>query len=293
MQGRLTDFFLFSQAYSGSPLLGYYPTTQWEARDPNLDIATAMAISGAAASPQMGMGTITRARFWLALLNVRLGYWMRHPKNLALPGPPGVSYLFREMTGQMHEGLGFVNLSDGGHIENLAIYELLRRRCKFIVAIDGEEDAGMTFHGLTTLQRMAEIDLGAQLDIDLDLLRLDSRGLSQSHFRFCRVRYPRGERGSDDDFGYLLYLKLSLTGNEGEFIHRYRLDEPAFPHHSTADQFFSEAQFEAYRSLGEHVGKKLFLETIVGPLANQPQIALEQWFTELGKSLLAPASRTR
>jgi hypothetical protein len=294
MQGRLTDFFMFSRAYSGSPLLGYFSTSTWEELDPDLNVATAMAISGAAASPQMGTGTIARARFWLALLNVRLGYWLRHPRRQSWSGGrPGVGYLLREMVGWMDERAPFINLSDGGHIENLAIYELLRRRCKFIVAIDGEQDARMTFHGLTTLQRMAAIDLGVQLDIDLDDLRLNERGLSRSHFRFCRIRYPQGQRGSLDDFGYLLYLKLSLTGNEGEFLRRYRLDEPAFPHHSTADQFFSEAQFEAYRSLGEHVGSKLFLEAIVGSLAKQRNVDLEAWFQALGKSLLTPADRQR
>lgn len=294
MQGRLTDFFTFSRAYTGSPLLGYFPTRMWEALDPDLNVGTAMAISGAAASPQMGTGTILRARFWLALLNVRLGYWVRRPNRKSLlGGRPGVGYLLREMAGRMDEGSPLINLSDGGHIENLAIYELLRRRCKFIVAIDGEQDARMTFHGLTTLQRMAAIDLGVQIEIDLDDLRLNDLGLSRSHFSFCRIRYPQGERGSLDDFGYLLYLKLSLTGNEGEFLRRYRLDEPVFPHHSTADQFFSEAQFEAYRSLGEHVGNKLFLKTIVGQLANTQNVDLEVWFRELGKSLLTPAARQR
>src|SRR5262249_25299109 len=48
MQGRLTDFFVFSRDYCGSPLTGYRPTTEWEKLDPNLDVGTAMAISGAA-----------------------------------------------------------------------------------------------------------------------------------------------------------------------------------------------------------------------------------------------------
>jgi hypothetical protein len=294
MQGRLTDFFLFSQAFSGSSLLGYKPTIAWEASDPHLDLGTAMAISGAAASPQMGTGPIARARVWLALFNVRLGYWLRQPD--VRPSNwlrPDIRYLLKEMSGWMDERSRYVNLSDGGHIENLAIYELLRRRCKFIVAIDGEQDARMTFHGLTTLQRLAAIDLGVQIDIDLDDLRLNDAGLSRSHFRFCRIRYPHGERGSSDDFGYLLYVKLSLTGNEGEFLRRYRLDEPVFPHHSTADQLFSEAQFEAYRSLGEHVGSRLFLEAIVGDIGKGDDLKLEDWFAELGKSLLTPASRTR
>jgi hypothetical protein len=293
MQGRLTDFFLFTKDYSGSPLLGYHKTSDWESQDRRLDLGTAMAISGAAAAPQMGTGTIKRFSFWLALLNVRLGYWVRRPHIRAFPGPPGIRHLLMEMTGRMDETGAWINLTDGGHIENLGIYELLRRRCRYIVAIDGEEDAGMTFHGLTTLQRLAAIDLGVRIEADLDDLRLTNAGVSRSHFRFCRIRYPVEDRGSDDEFGYLLYVKLSLTGNEGEFIRRYRLDEPAFPHHSTADQFFSEAQFEAYRSLGEHVGNKLFLRAIVDDLADSDRVDIEAWFRAMGQNLLEPTTRVR
>ena len=289
MQGRLTDFFLFSPRFCGSPLLGYTTTESWERGDRHLDLATAMAISGAAAAPQMGLGTMPRLRFWLALLNVRLGYWVRKPgaDSPQGRGAPGLVYLLREMLGSMHERRPWVHVSDGGHIENLGVYELLRRRCKYIVAVDGEQDAKMTFQGLTRLQRLAAIDLGVRIDIDLDDLRLNEGGLSRSHFRFCRIHYPeRGDRRAG--YGYLLYVKLSLTGNEGEFIRRFRADEPAFPHHSTADQFFSEEQFEAYRSLGEHTGNNLFLRAIVGDLADGREVGLEEWFARLGASFLEP-----
>ncbi len=286
MQGRLTDFFLFSPKYCGSPLIGYRPTEEWEKSDSHLYLGTAMAISGAAAAPQMGLGTIRRFSFWLALLNVRLGYWLRKPQATSRRwGPPGLLCLLREMLGTMDEKLPWLHVSDGGHIENLGVYELLRRRCKYIIAIDGEQDPKMTFHALTTLQRLAAIDLGIRIDINLDDLRLNQQGLSRSHFRFCRIVYPNVP-GSEGTYGYLLYVKLSLTGNEGEFIRRYRLDEPIFPHHSTADQFFTEAQFEAYRSLGEHIGDKLFLPAIVGDLANSETVAIEEWFCTLGINLL-------
>lgn len=289
MQGRFTDFFLFSPAYCGSPLIGYQETSLWEKADSHLDLGTAMAISGAAVAPQMGLATKRQFSFWLSLLNVRLGYWLRRPDERSWLGTcPGLGYLLREMLGLVDENRPWINVSDGGHIENLGVYELLRRRCKFIVAIDGEQDSNMTFHALTTLQRLAAIDLGIRIDINLDDLRLNEQRLSRSHFRFCRVRYPKFPRGSEEEFGYLLYVKLSLTGNEGEFIRRYRLDEPAFPHQSTADQFFTEAQFEAYRSLGEHVGDKLFLRALVGELAESKSIRVEQWFQELGKNLLEP-----
>lgn len=299
MQGRLADFFLFSPRYCGSPLTGYETTEKWEKADAHLDLGTAMAISGAAAAPQMGLGTMKRLSFWLALLNVRLGYWARKPgkKALLFGGAPGLWFLLKEMLGTMNEKSAWLNVSDGGHIENLGVYELLRRRCKYIVAIDGEQDPQMTFRALTTLQRLAYIDLGITIDVDLDDLRLNDRGLSRSHFRFCRIHYPKEGRGSEEGCGYLLYLKLSLTGNEGEFIRRYRLDEPVFPHHSTADQFFSETQFEAYRSLGEHVGDKLFLRAIVGEeISRSKEIRVEDWFRALGENLLAPSAppaRTR
>ena len=131
---------------------------------------------GAAAAPQMGLGTMRYLSFWLALLNVRLSYWLKRPgKTLPWADAPGLFYLLQEMFGRMHEGGRFLNLSDGGHMENLGVYELLRRRCKYIVAVDGEHDPQMTFAALTTLQRLAFIDLGVTVDIDLDDLRLKQR----------------------------------------------------------------------------------------------------------------------
>ncbi len=286
MRGRLTDFFSFTPHHCGSPVTGYMPTAAWETDDASLTLATAMAISGAAVAPQMGLASSPRFSFWFALLNVRLGYWLPNPgaiKKSLIPFP-WLIYLIRELTGKVDETTQYLNLSDGGHIENLGIYELLRRRCKFILAIDGEQDTDMTFHGFANLQRLATTDLGVAIEIDLDDLRLDAEGLSRSHFQFCRLRYPGG------GIGYLCYVKLSLTGNEGEFLRRFRLDEPSFPHHPTTDQSFSEARFEAYRSLGEHVGSKLFLESIVGRLARADEIGIDEWFRALGGSLLEPVA---
>ncbi|MGR9270751.1 hypothetical protein ACU8OQ_25705 (plasmid) [Rhizobium leguminosarum] len=284
MRGRLSDVFAFTPVATGSPVLGYEKTKNWEGRNPSLDLATAMALSGAAVSPQMGLRTTRYASFWLTVLNLRLGAWLR--RTGTSKRGPGISHLFRELTATADEAGHFVNISDGGHIENLGVYELLRRRCRYIVAIDGENDPQMTFHALTNLQRLAYIDHGIVLELNLDDLRLSQAGLSRSHFHFCRILYPKGLQDADQEIGYLVYLKLSLTGNEGEFLRRYKIDEPAFPHHSTADQFFSETQFEAYRALGEHVGEKMFLPAIAGRLGQD--VRIEDWFFKLGLSLLSP-----
>ncbi len=133
------------------------------------------------------------------------------------------------------------------------MYELLRRRCKFIIALDGGRDPEMKFGSLVKLMLYARIDLGIEIDIDLDPIRKNAEGLSSTHSSLGIIRYADGETG------YLLYIKSSLTGDEYEYIRKYQSENPDFPHESTATgQFFSEARFEAYRSLGFHIGDELF-----------------------------------
>lgn len=158
------------------------------------------------------------------------------------------SAIFREITSKLDENSEWVNLSDGGHIENMAAIELLRRRCRIIIIGDGEADPEMGFHGLATLIRYARIDLGTRIHIDLTELGLANRK-SKVHHAVGRISYP------GDETGYLLYLKSSFTGDEDAVISEYRHRNPDFPHESTADQFFDEGQFEAYRALGQHIAE--------------------------------------
>jgi hypothetical protein len=199
----------------------------------------------------------------------------------------------REMSSRLDETHKWVNVSDGGHIENLASIELLRRRCKFIIIGDGEADPNHHFHGLATLVRYARIDLGVQIDIDLEKLRLsgletnvpvavpeaDRERRSLEHFAVGKIKYPKdGDVGAGD--GYLLYLKSSLTGDEDEVITEYRHRNPAFPHESTADQFFDEGQFEAYRALGQHIAE----QALKGAPEQLSFSDLEAWFSTLWES---------
>lgn len=171
-----------------------------------------------------------------------------------------------------------MNVSDGGHIENLGIYELLRRRCRTIIAIDGECDPLHHFEGLLKLVRLAWIDLGVRIEPDLRDLRPDAAGLCNAHFIVTRIAYP------DEQGGWLLYVKLSMTGNESEYLKEFRLVHPNFPHDSSAQQLFGEAQWEAYRALGEHVGGDLFSTSILG--RQRPKCATE-WVNRLAKELRA------
>jgi hypothetical protein len=264
-RGRNADFFLFSPLRVGSEATGYKDTELFERPETGLDLATAMAISGAAASSNMGSNSIKALTPTLALLNVRLGYWLKNPRFVSETSrPERTLYLWSEISGRLYENSDSVYLTDGGHIENLAIYELLRRRCKVIIAVDAEADAPMNFSSLMTLQRYARIDLGIRIDLPWTPIRtctlVQMNGNAgkpspsaspadpdRAHVAIGVIDYGGGEKG------YLVYIKSSLTGDENDYIRDYARRNDRFPHETTGDQFFSEEQFEVYRALGFHM----------------------------------------
>lgn len=270
-RGRNADFFLFSPCYVGSAATGYAVTADFERAARDLNVATAMAISGAAASSNMGSASIRPLRPTLALLNVRLGYWLKNPRYVDHPQPSGwwrmlrhrsSFFLLREIAGRLYENSDNVYLTDGGHIENLGAYELLRRRCKLIVVVDAEADFTVRFPSFITLQRYARIDLGVRIDMPWDDIRKTTcawMGLSPAsedgkvkategpHAAIGTIDYGKGRTG------HILYLKASLTGDENDYIRDYARRFVRFPHETTGDQFFSEEQFEVYRALGFHI----------------------------------------
>ena len=232
--------------------MGYAPTSDFAG---GVKLGQAIAISGAAASPNMGYNTSPLVAFLLTLFNVRLGWWFANPGQPAWTKSglgSSLYYLIKELTGSADEENRFVNVSDGGHFENLGVYELVRRRCKVIIASDAECDEFLTFGSLGNLVRICETDFGAKIDIDLTSIQQQKEGVSMAHCSIGRISYKNGS------FGFLIYLKASIIGKEGVGIAQYRSVHPTFPHESTANQFFSEDQFESYRTLGQHVVKHSF-----------------------------------
>jgi Patatin-like phospholipase len=271
-RGRNADFFLFSPRYIGSYATDYAAMQDFQRAAPDLDLATATAISGAAASSNMGSSSIRPLTPTLALLNVRLGYWLKNP---LFHSPSNTRYerasrfrewtsrfyLWAEITGRLYENASEVYLTDGGHIENLGVYELLRRRCKVIVVVDAEADLAMHFPALVRLQRYARIDLGIRIDLPWEPIQTVTLAQMQPpapaatppksspgpHVAVGTIDYGGGHAG------YLVYVKSSLTGDENDYIRDYARRYATFPHEITLDQLFSEEQFEVYRALGFHM----------------------------------------
>ncbi len=235
-----------------------------------ISLGTAMAISGAAASPNMGYHTSPATAFYMALFDVRLGWWMgnpRYPKKWRSTGPTlGLGYLFSEVFAQSDQQKGYVYLSDGGHFENLAVYELIRRRCRLIVAGDADCDLQYGFGDLLSLIEKARTDFGARIEIDYAAIR-PADGGRQSE-RNCVTGTIYYDPMNCDDTGTLILIKASMPKRDvagvapgtpaerklPDDVWRYYDQHQTFPHQSTADQWFDELQFESYRALGEYIG---------------------------------------
>jgi hypothetical protein len=249
---RKSGYFLFSKYFCGSKQTGYRRTDSW--RGGETELSRAMTISGAAVSSVMGANTFFAEAFVLSIFNLRLGYWMSNPRtNQQDSLVVWPLFMLQEVFGTTNERWRLVNLSDGGHTgDNVGIYPLLERRCQVIIASDAEADAGLSFGSFTEALRHAYVDLGVDVDIDLSLIRPDPEtGLSSSHCAVGRIRYPE----CPDRPNWLIYLKNSMTGDEPATVLNYKATSPVFPHESTIDQFFDDAQFESYRALGVHIAE--------------------------------------
>jgi len=232
-----------------------------------LRLSSALTASAAAFNSNMGSFSKNFGRaitFVMSALNLRLGLWLPHPRREKTGRTlfPGL-YLFYEMFGRACAKGWSVHLSDGGHFENLALYELVRRHCRYIIASDCGADPRAEFDDLGNAIRRAREDFGVEIELDLAPLRPDVEGNSLQHAVVGTIHYD-GIGGVDK--GSILYFKPALSGDEPPDVLQYRASSGAFPHEGTADQFFDEAQWESYRRLGEHSGRKVleFLERQAG-----------------------------
>jgi hypothetical protein len=106
------------------------------------------------------------------------------------------------------------------------------------------------------------VDFGIPIDFPEEFgihARTGTPDPKRPYWALGRIRYSCVDDPTADDAdrwksdGILLYIKPGIYGGEPGDVFNYAAENPAFPHESTADQFFSESQFESYRALGRHV----------------------------------------
>lgn len=280
--GRGGDNFILSPLYCGSDATGWKVSTEYHSKAGvgGITLATAMATSAAALNPNAGVSGegVTRntlVSILLSFMNLRLGYWANNPgKNMKLSlsanflRPGLVTEIFRV---GFTESSRRVQLSDGGHFENMAIYELVRRKAELIVLSDGGADLAFNFDDLANAVEKVRVDFGAKIEFrkscGLDAILpgtaekdgtndafIDKYAIAKRGFAIADIKYEDGTSG------ILVYIKLAMINDLPTDVYSYKGVNPDFPHQSTADQFFDEKQFEAYRELGYNITWKMMAD---------------------------------
>jgi hypothetical protein len=191
-----------------------------------------------------------------------------------LPTIRGASYFYREVLGFNYDDARLVQVTDGGHYENLGLVEALRRRCRLIICVDGGGDVPPLLSGVSDAMRLAQYELGVTITLDTDgpyavdnvapgsgtpfgeghaLAGLNSR-LTKGTVVAGRITYPRAAGLANPD-GLLIVAKAVLWQGCPEWLLTYAASSEAFPHDPTSDQWFNEGQFAAYTALGRIMGE--------------------------------------
>jgi hypothetical protein len=254
-----------------------------------MTLPTAMAISGAALNAHSGAGQNAPTRngvlsFLLTLFGAQLGYWAVHPltekERDQSRQPRFFNPGFSGLTGwhlDAEQKRTFIQLADGGHFENLALYELIRRRSDVIICSDAAQDQGYGFEDLGIAVERLRVDFGANIEfrypdhgpahllpgsmtnggIWAEQYKIAKRG-----FAVAEIRYPAGDDPVREPpkSGYLLYIKSTLIEGLPSDLYAYKKLNPDFPNQTTVDQDFDEYQFEAYRELGYRLATQCFVE---------------------------------
>ena len=244
--------FTMTPLHAGSRHVGYRPCSSYAG---GLTLGQALTTSGAAVSPNMGAASSPAMTFLLAVLNARLGIWLGNPglpgrRTWARSAPGfGVATLVSELLGRTTDTNPYVYLSDGGHFENLGLYEAVARRCRYVIVSDAGADPEYCFDDLARAIRLVRIDFDITIEFPAGV-HSASEGPRGSRWAVGVIRYSEVDPLAED--GLIVYLKPALLGDEPVDVVNYARAHAMFPQESTANQWFSTAQFESYRVLGLH-----------------------------------------
>jgi len=266
--------------------------------DRPLSLGQWIGTSGAAFSTGIGRETTLGMSLLMGAANVRLGTWWpvppkktegaERPKR-ALRHVAGLifrtqRYLSYELRASFHgTNRSWQYLSDGGHFENTGIYELLRpqRKIAQIFASDNGADPIYQFDDLANLIRLARIDLKVDVKVadppaDGPLAGLFGR--PEDFKAFCGMNgKPAAPAPPKVPIAVLLYachqgneaqptqivlIKPNVSAEVPADVRQYAVTRRQFPQEPTADQFFDEAQWESYRSLGYCEAKRIFMPEV-------------------------------
>ena len=271
--------FVFSAEEIGGDVVGKCEALAYERSAPRqVTLPAAVAVAGAAISPEMGKMTRAPLRFLLTVANLRLGVWLPNPAivdrrtregrlgqgRLLFP-KPRPRYLFRELLGRNHPGSHFLYITDGGHYENLGLMELLRRKCRWIICIDGSGESVDSFGTIGEAFALARSELGVVIHLDPRAAMAPAVGEPKvpghPQIAFARSTHAKGTiTYKDGTIGTLIVVKAGVTEDAPWEVRAFQEAHPSFPCDPTVNQFFTAEHFDAYRTLGEFATTQALME---------------------------------
>lgn len=263
-QQRLSDSYLLSKRFCGSFRTGFRRTNEYACGTTSL--GTAVAVSGAAASPNMGALTPSAALAALmTLFNIRLGFWAPTPNRSywrTASARLWPVYTIQELVSQTTDLLPFCYLTDGGHFDNSGVYSLIQRGCNFIVFADCGADPTPTLDDIGNLIRKVRIDFQTEITFEKDELLTFRNNPPTAHFITGKIQYAKAHADAiglpdDERIGTILIVKPNRTAGASADVQQYGWTNLTFPQQSTGDLWYDEAQFESYRKLGQLSGAAL------------------------------------
>ena len=299
--GRRATSFSASRSFIGGPEVGWMDTQAYvdrlgKRRSWDINVSGMTAISGAAVSPAMGKSTLGPLGSLYAMLNIRLGAWLPNPRWVeAQPvgkvwkHNPGWTWFAREVLRLYSHHLAYYYVTDGGHWENLGLVEALRRGAKTVIVVSAAGDGALSHATFAEAVEIARTDLG--IDIVLDdiwkarptvggdpIVLAGGReyvlgGNGDAHrgrvapqgFAFGQIKY----RDKSQADGMLLLIEATMIDGLPVDVHAYAESHPEFPNVSTADQLFTDRDFESYRILGRAIAERALADPHGVVLANR------------------------
>jgi hypothetical protein len=175
---------------------------------------------------------------------------------------PTLGLLWAEAVGHTSYRATWVNVTDGGHYDNLGLVEALRRGAKNIVVLDASGDSPHTWFTLGEAMALA------RADAEVVDFALDPSTMVRSNGKRAAAKLERGQvlrpwangtfvradsRAVDGDHtahGALWVCKLGWWDGAPWDVRAYAEGHPTYPCDATLQQLYDGAEFDAYHELG-------------------------------------------
>jgi hypothetical protein len=184
---------------------------------------------------------------------------------------PTLGMLWAEAAGHTSYRATWINVTDGGHYDNLGLVEALRRGARNIVVLDASGDATDTWYTVGGAMALARTDAGIEIDLDPTTMIRSGPGRAAplghgqvlrpwAHGTFSRPDGRTGpghgsgngqapDTGQGPD-GNIWICKLGWWETAPWDVRAYAAGHPTYPCDSTLQQLYDGAEFEAYHELG-------------------------------------------